>query len=206
MPGAQSGLGGFSRLLPSHTTGHTGPYPAVRWIERGRWFTPTPKAQTAQPAVSASVPSSNAVRASPFPVAPKASFLEFGRLADTRSPHPCVLPAFRPSARRASPTMPSADFCAAVRPPYGDLSLVAETPRRSPEVRPTAFTARPPDLPPRPLMTVDFAITCPLVRPGRPHYIRFLSIGPRLCSTLPSDPASRRRPCASLILRRHQAG
>jgi hypothetical protein len=36
--------------------------------------------------------------------------------------------------------------------------------------------------------------------------IRFLSIGPRLCSTLPSDPASRRRPCASLILRHHQAG
>ena len=42
--------------------------------------------------------------------------------------------------------------------------------RRSPEVRPTAFTARPPDLPPRPLMTVDFAITCSLVRPGRPRY------------------------------------
>ncbi len=26
-------------------------------------------------------------------------------------------------------------------------------------------------------------------------FIRFLSIGPRLCSTLPSDPASRRHPC-----------
>jgi hypothetical protein len=36
--------------------------------------------------------------------------------------------------------------------------------------------------------------------------IRFLSIGLQLCSTLPSDPASRRRPCASLILRHHQAG
>jgi hypothetical protein len=33
-----------------------------------------------------------------------------------------------------------------------------------------------------------------------------LSIGSRICSTLPSDPASRRRPCASLALRRHQAG
>ena len=41
---------------------------------------------------------------------------------------------------------------------------------RSPEVRPTAFAARPPDLPPRPLMTVDFAITCSLVRSGRPLY------------------------------------
>ena len=68
------------------------------------------------------------------------------------------------------PTMPSADFCAAVRPPYDGLSPVAGTQRRSPEVRSTAFTARPPDLPPRSLMTVDFAITCSLVRPGRPRY------------------------------------
>lgn len=77
---------------------------------------------------------------------------------------------FGPSAGSLPPTMPSADFCAAVRLPYGDLSLVAETQRRPPEVRPTAFAARPPDLPPRPLMTLDFAITCPLVRPGRPRY------------------------------------
>src|SRR5262249_37588742 len=68
------------------------------------------------------------------------------------------------------PTMPSADFCAAVRPPYGALSLVAETRRRPPEVRSTAFAARPPDLPPRSLMTLDFAIACSLVRPGRPLY------------------------------------
>src|SRR6201990_894084 len=68
------------------------------------------------------------------------------------------------------PTMPSADFCAAVRSPCGSLSLVAETQRRSPEVRPTAFAARPPDLPPRSLMTMDFAIICSLVRPGRPRY------------------------------------
>jgi hypothetical protein len=91
-------------------------------------------------------------------------------VADSRSPHPCVLPAFRPSAKLVPPTTPSADFCAAVRPPYDGLSLVTETQRRSPEVRSTAFTARPPDLPPRPLMTVDFAITCSLVRPGRPRY------------------------------------
>jgi hypothetical protein len=54
-------------------------------------------------------------------------------------------------------------------------------------------------------MAVDFAIISSLVRSGRPR-IRFLSIGPQLCSALPSDPASRRRPCASLILRHHQAG
>ena len=41
---------------------------------------------------------------------------------------------------------------------------------RSPEVKPTAFTARPPDLPPRSLMAADFAINCSLVRPGRPRY------------------------------------
>ena len=40
---------------------------------------------------------------------------------------------------------------------------------------------------------------------GRPR-IRFLSIGSRLRSTLPSDPASRRHPSASPILHRHQAG
>jgi hypothetical protein len=64
--------------------------------------------------------------------------------------------------------------------------------------------ARPPDLPPRLLMTMDFAINCSLVRPSRPPYP--VLVHPRLCSTLPSDPASRQRPCASLILRRHQAG
>src|SRR5262249_21810892 len=42
--------------------------------------------------------------------------------------------------------------------------------RRPPEVRSTAFAARPPDLPPRSLMALDFATTCSLVRPGRPHY------------------------------------
>ncbi len=41
---------------------------------------------------------------------------------------------------------------------------------RSPEVSSTAFTAHPPNLPPRSLMTVDFAISCSLVRPGRPAY------------------------------------
>jgi len=72
------------------------------------------------------------------------------------------------------PTTPSADFCVAVRSPCDDLSPVAGTQRRPPEVRPTAFTARSPDLPPRPLMTMDFAIGCSLVRPGRPLYPIFV--------------------------------
>ena len=89
-------------------------------------------------------------------------------LARARSPSTCL---HRSGLRRiAPPTMPSADFCVAVRSPCDDLSPESGTQRRSPEVRSTAFAARPPDLPPRSLMAVDFAITCSLVRPGRPHY------------------------------------
>src|SRR5215831_10480199 len=52
-------------------------------------------------------------------------------------------------------------------------------------------------------MDGDFAVSRPLVRPGLPR-IRFLFVGSRLRSALPSDPASRRRPCASLALHLHQ--
>src|SRR5262249_23046269 len=48
-----------------------------------------------------------------------------------------------------------------------------------------------------------FATSCPLVRPALPH-IRFLFVGSRLCSTLPSDGPSRFRPCALLVLHLHQ--
>jgi hypothetical protein len=75
---------------------------------------------------------------------------------------------------------------------------------RSPEVSSIAFHAQPPDLPPVPLMDVGFAITCPLARHRRPQ-IQFLSIVSRVCSTLLSDLASRLSPCASLLLRLHQA-
>jgi hypothetical protein len=113
-------------------------------------------------------------------------------MADPRSPRSSVLPTFGPSAKRAPPTIPSADFCAAVRSPYDDLSLETKTQRRPPEVRSTAFAARPPDLPPRPLMAMDFAILCSLVRPGRPRYPVFVhraaallhaSFRPRLATT-----------------------
>ena len=106
------------------------------------------------------------------------------------------------------PTMPSADFCAAIRSPHGDPSLVVETRRRPPEVRPTAFAARLPDLPPRPLMTVDFAIIGSLVRPGRPRYpvlvhraaaLLRASFRPRLAATPPAFAGA--GSCALLILR-----
>jgi len=92
-------------------------------------------------------------------------------LSHARARSPFYLPpSFRPSAKLVPPTMPSADFCVAIRSPYDDLSPESGTQHRSPEVRPTAFTARPPDLPPRPLMTMDFAISCSLIQPGRPRY------------------------------------
>ena len=74
---------------------------------------------------------------------------------------------------------------------------------RSPGVSPAAFLAHPPDLQPWPLMDMDFATSCPLVRPSLPR-IRLLFVGSRFRSTLPSDGPSRFRPCASLVLHLHQ--
>jgi hypothetical protein len=99
---------------------------------------------------------------------------------------------------RRLPRQPGQHSCDLYRPPLADASRRADgTPL---ERHSDTLLARdacrpqlgPPDLPPRPLMVADFAIIGSLVQPGRPR-IRFLSIGPRLCSTLPSDPASRRQ-------------
>jgi hypothetical protein len=54
-----------------------------------------------------------------------------------------------------------------------------------------------------PLMDMGFAVIRPLARHRMP-LIRFLFIGSHVCSTLLSDPASRRRRCASLSLHLHQ--
>src|SRR3954470_6258249 len=99
--------------------------------------------------------------------------------------------------------MPSADFCRPVRTDRSILSLESETNGRSPEVNSTAFRTQPPDLQPVPLMDMDFVVEGQLVRHGMP-LIQFLYIGSYVCSTLPPDPASRRRPCASLSLHLHQ--
>src|SRR5208282_294292 len=102
--------------------------------------------------------------------------------------------------------MPSADFCAAVRGPRGSLSpprFPGGTRRRSPGVSPAVFLAHPPDLQSRPLMDMDFATSCPLVRPVLPR-IRLLFVRSRFRSTLPSDGPSQFRPCASLVLHLHQ--
>src|SRR5262249_52796451 len=141
----------------------------------------------------ASVPALPRRQASPFSVGVQDGQYRLSaawRLRDARIYFP--LPAVRAFGRITSPTMPSADFCAAIRSPHDDLSLESGTQRRSPEVSATAFASRPPDLPPRPLMTVDFAVTCSLVRPGRPRYpvlvhraaaLLHASFRPRLAAT-----------------------
>ncbi len=120
---------------------------------------------------------------------------------------PLPLTCFRRTVRAFStivPTTPAADFCRPVRTSCPILSPVSRANGRPPEVSSTAFNAQPPNLQPMPLMDMDFVVSCQLVRCRMPH-IGFLFIGSRFCSTLLSDPASRRRPCASLSLRLHQA-
>src|SRR5207248_8018404 len=67
-------------------------------------------------------------------------------------------------------TTPSADFCHAIRAPHDVLSHDSVTHDRSPVISSTAFHARPPDLPPVPLMDMGFAISCLLARHRRPHH------------------------------------
>src|SRR3954452_19308902 len=101
--------------------------------------------------------------------------------------------------------MPSADFCLAVRGSFDRLSRLAATRSRSLGVSSIAFGAQPPDLRFAPLMDMDFATRCPLVRrlrlvsgscsSARTFASRFLQTPPRGDS-----------PCASLTLHLHQVG
>src|SRR6202008_2602388 len=101
--------------------------------------------------------------------------------------------------------MPLSDFWPAVRRPVGRLSRPETTRGRSPGVSSIAFSAQPPDLRFVPLMDMDFAIRCPLVRrlrlvsgscsSARTFASRFLQTPPRGDS-----------PCASLTLHLHQVG
>ena len=89
------------------------------------------------------------------------------------APAPSQLPLAPIGAKLVPPTTPSADFSAAITS-LTTRSVRCPGQRRSPEVSSTAFPARPPNLPPRPLMTMDFAISCLLVRSGRPRYPVFV--------------------------------
>ena len=90
------------------------------------------------------------------------------------------------------PTMPSADFCPAVRPPYGALSRRSDTAQISwGKLSRLPCTVAGSTL--RILDGYGLRGKWP-ARPTLAPYIRFLSIDSHVCSTLPSDLASRRQP------------
>ena len=64
-------------------------------------------------------------------------------------------------------TMPSADFCLAIKVTCATLSPVCGTRSRSPEVGSTAFGAAPPNLRSAPLMEMGFAKPGPLAQRSR---------------------------------------
>jgi hypothetical protein len=99
--------------------------------------------------------------------------------------------------------MPSADFCRPLRIDYSTLSPESRTKR---QISRGKFDRLPHATAGFTLRTFDgHGLRCPLpTRPLLTPPIRFLFIGSYVCSTLLSDPASRRRPCASLSLHLHQ--
>src|SRR5260370_1809718 len=123
---------------------------------------------------------------------------------------PICCSAFRPwSASLALPTArpntPSADFCPAVRRPLDRLSRQEATRGRSPGVSSIAFGAQPPDLRFAPLMNMDFAIRCPLVRRWR-LVSGFCSSAHTFVPRFLQTPPRGASPCASLTLHLHQVG
>src|SRR5713226_1215988 len=152
-----------------------------------------------------SVPSWRPFGASPLSSSIKAStswfFCRLSPISCAAYP-PLPLPSLRRTVWafiRCRTTTPAADFCRPVRMDRSVLSPVFGTNGRSPEVSSTAFRTQPPDLQPVSLMDMDFTVNCQFVRHRMPR-IRFLYIGLYVCSALLLDPASRRRPCASLSL------
>ncbi len=108
---------------------------------------------------------------------------------------------FRPSVSRASPTMPSADFCNAVKSDRSNFSDSFHTLQTS---RGKALNF--PRVDAQFIKRIPFADggLCGHV-PTRPEYVTpyigFLFIAPRFRVGLPSDPASRQRPCPFTNLR-----
>src|SRR6516164_10643696 len=88
--------------------------------------------------------------------------------------------------------MPSADFCPAVRPPLDGLSRRSDTE----QISWGKFSRLPCTIVGSTLRTLDgYGLRGKsAARPMLTPCIRFLSIDSHVCSTLPSDPTSRRRP------------
>ncbi len=86
--------------------------------------------------------------------------------------------------------MPSADFCPAISPPLSALSRFHDTV----QISRGKFSRLPRTVAGSTLRVLDeYGLRDDkAARPTLTPYIRFLSIDSRVCSTLPSDPASRR--------------
>src|ERR1700676_3436312 len=89
--------------------------------------------------------------------------------------------------------MPSADFCSAVRRPLGRLSRLADDTGQISRGKLNRLRCTTAGSTLRALDGCGLRDTLP-ARPALAPPIRFLFIGSHLCSTLPSDPASRRQP------------
>jgi len=96
-----------------------------------------------------------------------------------------------------------ADSCASIEKPCSSFSPDSGTQFLPPEVNSTSLTAHLPNIQIRPLMDMDFAISCPLIR-SRLLNIRFLFVSSRLFPTPTSNPDSWQRLCTPLALHLHQ--
>jgi hypothetical protein len=103
-------------------------------------------------------------------------------------------------------TTASADSCRPIPTPLGAGSTLAERGQagRPPRVRRVTFMPYTCRIYARILRVISgFGYFGPLARMRTPH-MRFLFVRPALCLQLPSDPASRRRPCCSASGSHHQ--
>src|SRR3984893_14970535 len=89
--------------------------------------------------------------------------------------------------------MPSADFCSAVRRPLGRPSRLADDTGQISRGKLNRLRCTTAGSTLRALDGCGLRDTLP-ARPALTPPVRFLFIGSHLCSTLPSDPASRRQP------------
>ena len=103
-------------------------------------------------------------------------------------------------------TTASADFCRPVPSPSGAGStpVAGRQDDGPPRVRHVTFGPSTCRIYGRPFRVISgFGSACSLAQ-ARPPHMRLLFVRPALCLQLPSDPASRRRPCCSASGSHHQ--